>query len=196
MSTFNPILTSNRDWISNCERLPECTIEVPYKIATVLEHHLRNEEKCDLVVALTHMRLADDTDLIRYANVDFAFGGHDHYIIRRDGSVYNTDPSVPEPGHEHERSTVTESANNVRLVKSGTDWKGISVLEIHLEREANGSASVRNYSCKDETTSDQELNADTIIQCNRSKISEVCQTTIQFLNHPKSSVSWTMSRNK
>jgi hypothetical protein len=46
--------------------------------------HLRQEEHCDLVIALTHMRAPNDERLARsVAEIDVVLGGHDHDYVRR-----------------------------------------------------------------------------------------------------------------
>lgn len=42
---------------------------------------LRNKQECDIVIALTHMRVPNDKKLCQEVqDIDFALGGHDHII--------------------------------------------------------------------------------------------------------------------
>ena len=68
-----------------------------------LSKKLKEEEGCDLVIALNHMRLPEDTDMANENTsevVDMIFGGHDH--------CYHSDLN-PETG--------------VYVLKSGTDFE-------------------------------------------------------------------------
>jgi 2',3'-cyclic-nucleotide 2'-phosphodiesterase (5'-nucleotidase family) len=47
-----------------------------------LARHLRHEERCDVVIALTHMRAPNDEHLARsVAEIDVVLGGHDHDYV-------------------------------------------------------------------------------------------------------------------
>lgn len=71
---------------------------------------LRVEEKCDLVIALTHMMKFNDMKLAKQVKgIDLILGGHDHHIV-----------------HEKVAGSV--------LVKSGCDFKNFSVLRIKRNR--------------------------------------------------------------
>jgi len=43
-----------------------------------LTKKLKEEEKCDLVIALTHMRTTNDAKLADESDVDIILGAHDH----------------------------------------------------------------------------------------------------------------------
>lgn len=78
---------------------------------------LRDQQKCDFVIALTHMRQNDDMRLANEAlDVDLILGGHDHNI---------------------DISTV----NDRWIVKSGTDFRTFSCMDVASARD--GSFNVR-----------------------------------------------------
>jgi len=73
---------------------------------TRLAKFLREEKKCDVVIALTHMRMHNDRRLAEMAEgIDLILGGHDHIWI-------------------------VEKINNVLIVKSGTDFLGLSHITL------------------------------------------------------------------
>jgi len=44
---------------------------------------LREEEKCDMIIALTHMMKYNDIKLAKQVSgIDFILGGHDHLITQ------------------------------------------------------------------------------------------------------------------
>lgn len=95
----------------------------PVESARVTSHILRERERVDFVVAVTHMRLEEDLLVARActAEVDIILGGHDH-----DFSV----AVAVEDGH----IKVIEEDNSegdIRIVKSGTDFRSYS--RIHLD---------------------------------------------------------------
>lgn len=68
---------------------------------------LKNEEKCDMVIALTHMMKYNDCKLAKTVKgIDLILGGHDHHIVH-------------------------EKVENTAVIKSGTDFKNFSVIRIH-----------------------------------------------------------------
>lgn len=75
------------------------------------EKYLRTEKNCDLVVALTHMRIPNERILAQTVpEIDLILGGHDH--------VYHQ-----------------ESLNGVFFLKSGTDFEDFSDLRITLNAD-------------------------------------------------------------
>jgi 5'-nucleotidase len=83
-------------------------------VASRMVYTLREEHKCDFVIALTHMMGYNDTKLAEKVDgIDLILGGHDH-LIR----------------HEIHRTT--------QIVKSGTNFKNFSILRIEqTAAEAN-----------------------------------------------------------
>lgn len=81
---------------------------IPFiEFAEKMVKKLREEEKCDLIIALTHMMKYNDIKLAKSVKgIDLILGGHDHLII-------------------HEK--IGESV----LIKSGTDFKNFSIIKVH-----------------------------------------------------------------
>uniref|UniRef100_D8QCK0 5'-Nucleotidase C-terminal domain-containing protein n=1 Tax=Schizophyllum commune (strain H4-8 / FGSC 9210) TaxID=578458 RepID=D8QCK0_SCHCM len=109
------------DWPSNCQHLPSDThIEDPAECSTRMAALMREEYNVDVVIAVTHMRMEEDLDVVsRCLSVDLILGGHDHdHMIR--GSRY------------------TESKNHaegdIKVVKSGTDFREFSVVKVHVDK--------------------------------------------------------------
>ena len=71
-------------------------------------HHLREKERCEAVVALTHMDQVEDERLAKeVVGLDLVLGGHDHgYSAKRVGS------------------------RGVWVVKSGTEFRHLSVIKL------------------------------------------------------------------
>jgi 5'-nucleotidase len=71
---------------------------------------LREEEEVDLVVALTHMRVPNDMVLgAEVPEIDLILGGHDHH--------YEVTPAEP---------------HGTLVVKSGTDFRELTLLQVTL----------------------------------------------------------------
>ena len=93
------MLTNVRDWPSNCQHLPGCDILDPVAVARKLATHLRLSERCDLIIAVTHMRLSEDMKVSQATisgveRVDLILGGHDHHMIRTTMMDTEADPTV------------------------------------------------------------------------------------------------------
>ena len=49
-----------------------------------MSKHLRFDKKCDLIIALTHMRNQPDLEFPKYVkDIDIVLGGHDHVILQK-----------------------------------------------------------------------------------------------------------------
>lgn len=110
------------------------------------------------------MRLAEDMELSEALGggdtpvdpgerLDLILGGHDHYLLRRYGGDLNRygtsakDPKVPDcrsssTTADSTNGMVTEARGNVRIVKSGTDWGGLSCVALQVERRATSTVDV------------------------------------------------------
>ena len=72
---------------------------------------LRKKQKCDFIIALTHMRLPNDRLLAEKVNdIDLILGGHDHF----DKAELN-------------------QKTGVVLVKSGTDFEQFSDIKVEFQ---------------------------------------------------------------
>ncbi|KAL1705328.1 Metallo-dependent phosphatase-like protein [Schizophyllum commune] len=112
------------DWPSNCQHLPsDAYIGDPAECSTHMVAHLREEHGADIVIAVTHMRMEEDMNVAsRCPDVDLILGGHDHEHMLH-GSRY-----IDEEGH---------AEGNIRIVKSGTDFREFSIVKAHIKRYPN-----------------------------------------------------------
>ncbi|KAI1859841.1 hypothetical protein JX265_010290 [Neoarthrinium moseri] len=141
------------DWPSNCQHLPDCEIHDPASDGRRLAAHLRNSERCDFVIAVTHMRLAEDLKLSQATlsgdgKIDLILGGHDHYVLRRTHTDTNFDPSIIQPGVHDIAGPATQFNGFAHIIKSGTDWRGLSIVRLRVERLSDGSASISDMNLK------------------------------------------------
>ncbi|BCS24585.1 bifunctional metallophosphatase/5'-nucleotidase [Aspergillus puulaauensis] len=136
------------DWPSNCSALPPCEIESPVQAACRLARHLRVNERCDLVIALTHMRVPEDMDVANAtatgdSRIDLLLGGHDHEVVRRFAGDTDLTAENVEQGRKVSDLEVDgrlpEAEGNIRLVKSGTDWRALSLVRLIVQRDENGT---------------------------------------------------------
>ncbi|KAG5984332.1 hypothetical protein E4U55_005217 [Claviceps digitariae] len=142
------------DWPSNCLPLPPCDIKDPPAFAHTTARHLRECENCHVVIALTHMRLAEDMAVLKKTQtgserIDLLLGGHDHDVVQRASTDSDTDPSVAweslrPVGDGAGAGGLISASGDVRIVKSGTDWKGLSVVRLRVGKDADGRVSVLN----------------------------------------------------
>ncbi|KAJ9284626.1 hypothetical protein DTO021C3_7753 [Paecilomyces variotii] len=139
------------DWPSNCENLPPSTIASPAEVAKRISRHLRINEGCDLIIALTHMRLAEDMEVADMTasgdgKVDLFFGGHDHEVVRRYVGDTDSNPENIEQGRDNTDIVINGLVNytegNIRIIKSGTDWRGLSLVRVVGQKDDKGVASV------------------------------------------------------
>ena len=77
---------------------------------------LKEEKNCDLIVALTHMRIPNERHLAQEVpEIDIILGGHDH--------LYHV-----------------ELINEVFFLKSGTDFEDFSDLKVTFNVDLDASA--------------------------------------------------------
>ncbi|CAG8689598.1 15429_t:CDS:2 [Funneliformis mosseae] len=94
----------------------------------------------DLVIALTHSRLPNDILLARETQdeVDLILGGHDHfYYVGKGCEVIN--------GWTREEVAGSEEDKGVRVVKSGTDFRELSIIECgvdEIDNEEGGTIKI------------------------------------------------------
>lgn len=109
-----------------CENwLPQCAYLRPgeahyhdiFAVGESMAQHLKEEDGCDVVLALTHNRLPIDKELMqRCPSIDFLLGGHDHF--------YKSDPRN-------------------RVLKSGQEFEYLSFVEFLLNDTTSGVSKVR-----------------------------------------------------
>ncbi|KZP10677.1 Metallo-dependent phosphatase [Athelia psychrophila] len=121
--------------------------------------YLRNEEKCDIVIGITHASLSSDLTVARGLNaltpeaqdalnkaakessntksfsqtpgIDIIFGGHDHFYYISNG--------IKSWANRHGKSGREDEGEDVLIVKSGTNFYDLSELNLVLEDTAKGS---------------------------------------------------------
>jgi 5'-nucleotidase len=103
-------------------------VETGRELAT----RLRSPEggNCDLVFALTHMRVPNDELCARELDdvVDLVLGGHDHFV-HYGGAVCQTDAEGQPIDH------VRPDDGGLRLIKSGCDFHDLSLVELVIGHE-------------------------------------------------------------
>ncbi|KAL6065763.1 Snake venom 5'-nucleotidase [Balamuthia mandrillaris] len=101
-----------QEWLVTLAYLPE---SVEYRDfvteGQALVEELKDKEGCDLVIALTHMRAPNDNRLAKgVPRLDLILSGHDHFY-----EVWQ------------------EQTHNTTIVKSGTEFRYISQVELFLD---------------------------------------------------------------
>ncbi|KAG8885508.1 hypothetical protein FRB97_000833 [Tulasnella sp. 331] len=137
------------DWIATVGSWPPNFKYQPMEAVGVeLSKLLRDptgEYRCDLVLALTHSRIPNDIALAKQLGalpngagasrhgVDMLFGGHDHmyYIGRGTKDWENYDFTSKELGAEED--------DGLLIVKSGTDFRDLSSMEVEVIDAPEGS---------------------------------------------------------
>jgi 5'-nucleotidase len=99
---------AEKEWIDTLYPIyKEICTYIPFiDFAETMVVKLREQEKCDLVIALTHMMKYNDIKLAnKVKGIDLILGGHDHHIVH-------------------------EMINDTVLVKSGNDFKNFSIIRV------------------------------------------------------------------
>jgi 2',3'-cyclic-nucleotide 2'-phosphodiesterase (5'-nucleotidase family) len=85
--------------------------------------------------------------------VDLILGGHDHELLRRysgEKGKYAHNPEYIDCSFKERDGVVRPDGlvpgarGDVRIVKSGTDWSGLSCVKLHMLRESSGKATLRS----------------------------------------------------
>ncbi|KAG6854980.1 hypothetical protein C0991_009803 [Blastosporella zonata] len=183
-----------KEWIATVATWPaNFTYRDMTETGLDLSRRLRGEYKCDLIIALTHSRIPNDISLAKGLKasspsaqashpissshgVDILLGGHDHLYFVSKGvnswEGYNLEEVVLGAEEDH---------GDVLVVKSGSDFRDLSELNLELENTPPGS--VRNKVIKRVTGKRHTIQP-------RSRSSEPMQKLLKTL---LSSVSDTMS---
>lgn len=125
----------------------------PSATAKETARHLRLSEKCDFVIAITHMRLIEDLHVSNNTasgdeRIDLLLGGHDHDVVRREADSQSANPKIVDLEHHTRTPNHSSSKQGLRIVKSGTDWRGLSVIKLKLDRSDGTGASITGMSSK------------------------------------------------
>ena len=71
------LCTKNSEFLSRPGKLIKFLPSIP--IARKMVQELRTVDKCDVVIALTHLNISDDKELVKAVQgIDIVLGGHDH----------------------------------------------------------------------------------------------------------------------
>lgn len=113
---------AEHEWVTTFKNLEVDVIYQNYKrCATEYAKRLKEEDRCDMVIALTHMRVQHDEKFAReIPGVDLVLGGHDHEYYIRDVK------------HELKVGKGIEK-KFVPVVKSATDFLDMSEIDITFE---------------------------------------------------------------
>lgn len=100
---------------------------------------LRTQHGCDLVVALTHMRLPNDLRLGSAASglgVDLVLGGHDHFYSSQEVPAGHYPPGAAVPGEPSKarEGSGPSSEGAALVVKSGTDFQSLTKITLTVQR--------------------------------------------------------------
>jgi len=120
---------------------------------------LRTDHSCDLVVALTHMRLPNDLRLGSCAaelGVDLVLGGHDHFYSTQEVLAGSVPMDAP---FSAETSSATEGAGPTApgaclVAKSGTDFRALTEIDLDVllsQGEEPGRVEAFRWARKDVT---------------------------------------------
>ena len=103
---------------------------------------LRNEEKCNFIIALTHMRLQHDLKFAaEVPGVDLVLGGHDHF--------YKMEAVTQNIKKPEWKSTESEE-KIVPVVKSGTDFLEFSEINISFDMDSSNFMKIADELVKDD----------------------------------------------
>lgn len=121
-----------------------------YKLAV----HLRTVEGCDFVIAVTHMRLAEDLSVSNATldgdgRIDLLLGGHDHDVVCRILGDTDDNPGtilqgIADSAARIRNGEIVHVEGNVRVIKSGTDWRSYSVVQLKVRKKGDGKAQLDN----------------------------------------------------
>ncbi|KAJ3084755.1 hypothetical protein HK102_000566 [Quaeritorhiza haematococci] len=149
-----------RDWLDTIAQLPPVIYKDFVERGKQLAAFLRSPEggSCDMVVALTHMRVPNDIRLAEEVpEIDLVFGGHDHFV-HIDGS------DVKHPTENHWEG-------HIRVVKSGCDFRvGVGFFEF--------LSKVQRYPVTSDLPEDPEIEA--VVQNSIGDISSKLEKPIGY----------------
>jgi hypothetical protein len=133
------------------------------------------------------MRLAEDIVVSRATTswaerVDLLLGGHDHHVVRRTFTDTDRDPTHVQQGVPDQGAAVTDYEGDVRVVKSGTDWRGLSIVRLIIERRPSRSACELNV--KSVKSEDHNLNTFSELIRRSSKTNRGPQTNAKLPPDP------------
>ncbi|CAG8554798.1 1270_t:CDS:2 [Cetraspora pellucida] len=130
-----------KEWLETIPNLPSNLLYKDFvSTGKELSTQLRDPNgpyAVDLIIALTHCRLSNDIILAKQCknDIDLILGGHDHfYYIGKGCDVINgwtRDETIEESIEE------SKDDDGVRVVKSGTDFRELSIIELDIDEITN-----------------------------------------------------------
>lgn len=76
--------------------------------------------------------------------IDLILGGHDHQFLCRSAGDANTNPKIilenQDVGSTLSQGRVIYVEGGVRIIKSGTDWQGCSLVDLIVAKDREGNA--------------------------------------------------------
>ncbi|KAJ2647851.1 hypothetical protein IWW40_004376 [Coemansia sp. RSA 1250] len=139
-----------KEWLDTLPCLPP-TFQYHDFIARAREtaRLLRQDKRCDVVICLSHMRLGNDIRLADECSVDVVLSGHDHFYYLGSGVDEFEDPDAKPAQEDEEMLKAWErerrEGKRRRLVKSGTDFRDLSEIELQLARQEDGMRVVHMH---------------------------------------------------
>lgn len=131
---------AEEEWLSTVPQLPPVSYHDFLTEGRSVARMLRKDKGCTLVIALTHMRLANDIRLAdAVEEIDLILGGHDHF--------YQLYPEVRTcvcalrrwKGKQGEGDT---QSGQIRVVKSGSDFRYYSNISIPTDAKERAKSGI------------------------------------------------------
>lgn len=86
------------------------------------------------------------------SRIDLLLGGHDHDVLRRFAGDTDFTAENVEQGRKVTEvevdGRVPDAEGSIRLVKSGTDWRGLSLVRLIVQRDENGTVVASTVKCE------------------------------------------------
>ncbi|KAF0455054.1 Metallo-dependent phosphatase [Gigaspora margarita] len=138
-----------KDWLDTIPNLPPNLKHKDYVSAgKELIAQLRDPNgpyAVDLIIALTHCRLPNDIILANKCkdDIDLILGGHDHFYYIGKGCDVINGWSREAEGNDGWTGKDAVGDDGVRLVKSGTDFRELSIVELDIDENTNEGRTLK-----------------------------------------------------
>ncbi|CAG8555464.1 8855_t:CDS:2, partial [Scutellospora calospora] len=147
-----------KEWL---ETIPNLASSLKYKdfisVGNELSAKLRDPNgphAVDIIIALTHCRLSNDILLAKQCkdSIDLILGGHDHfYYVGKGCNVID--------GWTREELEDAKDDDGVRVVKSGTDFRELSIIDLDIDENTNKDDGKSLRRIKTVTVTRREINS-------------------------------------
>ena len=119
---------AEKQWVDTFKELEVAVEYLNYKRqAEEIARKLREEHDCQLIIALTHMRLHHDTKFATECPaIDIVLGGHDHFYKAT---------AITQKIKREEWRPASQEQKIVPLIKSGTDFQEFSEINITFDTD-------------------------------------------------------------